>query len=614
MLVIEEHASLTSLLIVVSAAFLIPILLRVFRLKLVPVVVAEIVVGLIIGESGFNIIKEDEMLGLLSMFGFIYLMFLSGLEIDFDSLARKKKPRKGEVNYLIPALLVFGGIMVVSFGLAYGLVLIDLVSDPYLMTLIIATISLGVVMPVIKERKLMDKPLGQMLLLITVLSDLATMILLAVFVSVRSQNTIQMLYLLLFFVFVLVIYLMIRWLAKGNLLDFLRKSTSQMGTRAVFALILLLVVMSETLEVEMILGAFLAGVIVSLMAPKKQFKHQMESFGYGFLIPIFFVMVGVELNLRELFSDTKILLFIPLLVAAIFLSKLVPSLLLRIWYPWRQVFASGFLLSSTLSLVIAAAAIASELGIISQALEGALILVAVITCLISPVIFNHLYPEQEAERKVIAIVGANHITLPVSQDLLREGYDVLLYSSQPPTDREESKEEKYSRFPLVEVPKLEQDCLHQAGLFEADTVVFGTMDDEVNICLAEAARQYGHRQVIVRVEDPEQHELLEKEEGIRVISTLYASRTLLKAMIEHPSALRLITHHDDSVQEIEVNNSTYNHVSLRDLPVLGDTLVMRIYRGDSFVIPHGSTQIMLGDRLLVSGSVEHIQDMKRELG
>src|SRR5690606_25452549 len=136
-----------------------------------------------------------------------------------------------------------------------------------------------------------------------------------------------------------------------------RKSTSQMGTRAVFALILLLVVMSESLGVEMILGAFLAGVIVSLMTPNKQFKHQLESFGYGFLIPIFFVMIGVKMDLGELFADTKILLFIPLLVAAIFLSKVVPSLILRKWYPWRIVFASGILLSSTLSLVIAAAAI-----------------------------------------------------------------------------------------------------------------------------------------------------------------------------------------------------------------------------------------------------------------
>lgn len=553
------------------------------------------------------------MLELLSMFGFIYLMFLSGLEIDFEALSRKANPRKGDVNPLIPALLVFVGIMVVSFALAYGLVLTGLVSEPYLMTLIIATISLGVVMPVIKERKLMDKPLGQMLLLITVLSDLATMILLAVFISVRSQNVVQMIYLLLFFGFVLCVYLLIRWLSKGNRLDFLRKSTSQMGTRAVFALILLLVVMSESLGVEMILGAFLAGVIVSLMTPNKQFKHQLESFGYGFLIPIFFVMIGVKMDLGELFADTKILLFIPLLVAAIFLSKVLPSLILRKWYPWRIVFASGILLSSTLSLVIAAAAIAAELGIISTALEGALILVAVITCLIAPIIFNHLYPEQETERQIIAIVGANHITLPVSKDLIREGYDVLLYSSQPPTEGEE-EEGKNSRFPFVKVPSLDQASLQQAGLFDADTVVFGTMDDEVNIRLAKAAIEFGHRQIIVRVEDPVLHEQLAREGGMRVISTLYASHTLLKAMIEYPSALKLITHQDDSVQEVEVGNPAYDLIELRNLPVLRDTLVMRIYRGDSFVIPHGSTQIMLGDRLLVSGSVENIQRMKRELG
>ena len=66
-------------------AFLTPILMHRFKLKFLPVVVAEIIMGLVIGKSGFNIVHEDVWLGTVSTLGFIFLMFLSGLEIDFSA-------------------------------------------------------------------------------------------------------------------------------------------------------------------------------------------------------------------------------------------------------------------------------------------------------------------------------------------------------------------------------------------------------------------------------------------------------------------------------------------------------------------------------------------------
>ncbi len=72
-------------------------------------------------------------------------------------------------------------------------------------------------------------------------------------------------------------------------------------------LILLFVALSETMGVENILGAFLAGVVVSLLSPGRDFVHQLDSFGYGFLIPIFFVMVGVGFDFASLFENPRIL-------------------------------------------------------------------------------------------------------------------------------------------------------------------------------------------------------------------------------------------------------------------------------------------------------------------
>lgn len=605
----EEHTSLTSLMIVVAIAFFIPILLHKLKLRAIPVVVAEILAGLLIGKSGFNLISGDAWLELLSLFGLIYLMFLSGLEIDFSQF-RKKKSKKQHVNPFAIASLVFVGILAVSFLLAYAFTLFGFVKDPYLLTIIIATISLGVVVPVLKEMKIIDTPLGQTILLVTVISDFVTMILLAVYISMLSESLGRIALLLLFFVVAVAIFFLIKRFLRGKLMEALVKSTSQIGTRGVFALILLFVVLSENMGVENILGAFLAGVIISLLVQNKSFTHQLESFGYGFLLPIFFVMTGVNLDIWELLKDWDILIFIPFLLLAIYLSKLIPALLLKYWFGWRETLSSGILISSTLSLVIAAATVALELNIIEKSMHGALILVAIMTCFISPILFNRIMPKPEKRQLRIAIIGANHVTLPVSQDLIEEGYLVDIYSSQP--SGIESKENQYSRFSLTEVSRLDASSLATQGAFDADVLVCGSMEAEANLQIARHAKELGMERVIVRIEDPDQLEQVQ-EEGFTVFSTLYSARILLKGLIDNPSAVRLITQHDDSIQEVVVNNPRYDQTLLRELQFIGNILVLRIYRGESFIIPHGSTDIQLGDRLLVSGSSEHILEMRQEL-
>jgi monovalent cation:H+ antiporter-2, CPA2 family len=618
--------SLTSLMIVVAIAFLVPIALHQLRLKLIPVVVAEIVVGLVIGKTGFNLVQEDPWLDLLSLFGFIFLMFLSGVEIDFSMLQRGgRKGGKGGSNPLVLSMVLFAAILVLSFVLSLAMSTAGLVEDPYFMTLIISTISLGVVVPVLKEKKLIGSELGQTIFLTTVISDFVTMILLAVYVSMLAKDVSKLMLLLLFFVLVFAIYRFIARFFKVGWLNKLGAGTAQVGTRAVFALILLFVVLSESLGVEHILGAFLAGVIVSLLTPRREFVHQLESFGYGFLIPIFFVMVGVNLDLRVIVSDTRVLLLIPLLITAVFISKMIPVLMLKRWYSWREVAGTGVLLSSTLSLVIAAAAIALDIGIIDERVHGALILVAVLTCLIFPVLFNQLIPKPEAKGTRVSIVGANHVTIPLSQQLQRGGYGVKLYSASLSTDADgnystsASGSEAAGAAGLTPVPDLSPETLEAEQAFAADLVVLGTMEDARNIELAHDAKAAGVARIIVRIEDPdtlyefEKESELGAEDGIAVFSTLYAARTLLKALIEQPSAVKLISEDDGTIREVRMNHPKYDSSLLRELPLTGNILILRIYRGDSFIIPHGNTQVHTGDRLLVSGSVEHIAALKREL-
>ena len=108
------------------------------------------------------------------------------------------------------------------------------------------------------------------------------------------------------------------------------------------------------------LGAFLAGAIISLLSREESsdLRLKLNALGYGFFIPIFFIMVGVNLDLYAVFESPRTLLLVPLMLVLAYVIKMVASLFFRINFTWRQTLAGGVLLSSHLSLEIAISAIA----------------------------------------------------------------------------------------------------------------------------------------------------------------------------------------------------------------------------------------------------------------
>ncbi|WP_307893913.1 monovalent cation:proton antiporter family protein [Bacillus swezeyi] len=611
-----EHTSVSSLVVVLIFAFLTPILLHRFRLS-IPVVVAEIIMGLIIGKSGLNLVTaHDTWLETLSMLGFIFLMFLSGLEIDFSAFEKGKKKQllpngKAAPNTFKTAAIIFIGIFILSLGLSYSFVLAGFIDNAFLMTLIISTISLGVVVPTLKEERLMKTNIGQVILLVAVIADLATMILLAVFASIYGDENSNMWLLIILFAAGVVLYLFGRIFKKRSFVEVMSKGTIQIGTRAIFTLIIVLVALSESLGAENILGAFLAGVLVSLLSPNKELVQQLDSFGYGFLIPIFFVMTGVKLDIWSLFENPKILIMIPLLFVALLISKVLPALLLKKWYDTKTVLASGFLLTSTLSLVIAATTIGERIGVIDAQMSGALILVAVITCIITPIGFKKLMPkaESETEKKTISFIGANQMTLPVTLELSSEEYHVrILHVHQ------EKKEEKLadSVFDVEMLPDYEYSTLQSFNVFETDILVVATGNEERNTGIALFAKEQKVDRIIASADSPKAEAEL-KENGIDTISILLSTKTLLRALIEAPGVMKLLTNQDASLYQINMNNERFDGVLLREFPFTGDVIFVRIFRGIDSLVPHGDTRLQMGDRLIATGSRGYITELKKTL-
>lgn len=606
-----------SLVIVVLAAFLTPIIVNRLNINFLPVVVAEILMGIVIGNSFLNIVERDSILNILSTLGFIFLMFLSGLEIDFKAFKKDKRARQGQNDdessipgHLNLALTVFAFIMIISILLAYVFKWLGLVDDVLLMVIIISTISLGVVVPTLKEMNIMRTTIGQFILLVAVLADLVTMILLTVYGAINGQggSTIWLIGILV--VFTAISYIFGVQFKRMSFLQKLMDGTTQIGIRAVFALIILLVALAEGVGAENILGAFLAGVVVSLLNPDEEMVEKLDSFGYGFFIPIFFIMVGVDLNIPSLIKEPKLLIIIPILIVAFIISKLIPVMFIRRWFDMKTTIASAFLLTSTLSLVIAAAKISERLNAISAETSGILILSAVITCVFVPIIFKKLFPvPDEFNRKIeVSLIGKNQLTIPIAQNLTSQLYDVTLYYRKDLSDRRQLSDD----ITMIEIADYEQDVLERLGLFDRDIVVCATNDDDINRKVAKLAKTHQVERVICRLESTtDDTELVDS--GIEIFSSYLSNKILLKGLIETPNMLNLLSNVETSLYEIQMLNYKYENIQLRNFPFGGDIIFVRIIRNNESIVPHGDTQLRYGDRLIVTGAKEYVDELKQEL-
>ncbi len=401
-----------SLMLVLLASFLVPILLSRWQRVKVPLVVGEILAGIILGPSLLGIIDgQGEVFDFLREFGLAYLMFIAGMEIDFNmigkiSKAAEKAHAKVTSHPVFLAATSFLLTILLSVAISRELATRGLVENEWMVALILSTTSLGVVLPVLKERELSETRFGQTVLISALFADFATMLLISLLATyLVSGLNVEMLLVFLLFLAFSMLYRTGRLIKHssrlGHLIEELSHATAQIKLRASLALLVGFIVLAQILNAEMILGAFIAGVVVSMLTTSQERKVEkdLEAFGFSFFIPIFFILVGVGFDIRELTSSNEALLLVPVLLIAAMVVKFVPTLIFRISFTWRETFAAGSLLSARLSLIIAASLIALDLEIITAAVNSAIILVAIITVTFAPLLFSHLMPPNGSEEE-----------------------------------------------------------------------------------------------------------------------------------------------------------------------------------------------------------------------
>ncbi len=604
--------SFVPLLLVVVLAFLVPVLIS--RFRRIPVVVGEILAGIIVGPSLLGLVHGDEpTLELLSEIGFAFLMFLSGLEIDFSILfaANRRKQSNGP-SALILAGLSFALTLILSLGMGFGLAAAGYVRDPWMMTLILSTTSLGIVVPVLKESRMSSGRFGQAILLAALLADFLTMFLITVYVAVRSSGlSLEILLIFLLFIPVVLFYqLGVRWLrvpAVRRIFNELSDATAQIKVRGAFAIMVGFVVMAQMIGAELILGAFLGGVLASLLSGtgEEKLRHKLDAIGFGFFVPLFFVVVGVQFDLNAIISEPSAWILIPILLVGAFAIKLLSTLVFRLSFTWRETLSSGLLLSARLSLIIAASSIGLGMGAISESTNAAIILIAALTATIAPLSFNALNADGEGQpRRLTLIYGSNDLAFQVARDLQAHGDEICFVE----TDEEAAEQITEQGFEIEYRISNLTGCIDALPPNQIDAFIALEVSDKKNLAACQAARARGIEHVITFVIEPI---LLPdfKKMGVQTLTPSIHRSSLLALMARNPAIFELMTSTTDDrdLRELILMNPDLHGKRLSEVRFPGDLLVLAIRRNDEVIVPHGTTRLSMGDHLTILGDLDVIQ-------
>lgn len=377
----------SGLVVVAAIAFGVPLVLGLAPALRLPAVVLELVAGIVVGPSGLGWVELDEPIRVLSLVGLAFLLFLAGLEIEVERL-------RGRVLGITSAgfALSFGIALVAGFALdATGQV-----ESPLLVSIILVATSLGVVVPVLKDAGYLATDLGQLVIAAASIADFGAVILLSLFFSREATSTTTKLVLLAGFVlvaaaFVLALAGIEHSRRLRDALVRLQDTTAQIRIRGAFLLLIAFVALAETLGLEVILGAFLAGGALTLvdrdrMMTHLDFRAKLDSVGYGVFIPVFFVASGIGFDLDALVASGSTIARVPLFLLALVAVRGLPALLYRPLLGGRGTLVAALLQATSLPFIVASSMIGIELGLLDEATGAALVAAGLLSVLVFPLV------------------------------------------------------------------------------------------------------------------------------------------------------------------------------------------------------------------------------------
>jgi Kef-type K+ transport system membrane component KefB len=374
----------TTLLVLVAVSLIGPLLAA--RLRL-PAAAVLIVLGVVIGPMLLKWVGDTRTVAFTAELGFLILMFIAGMEIDFNEL------RRAGTRSLIPPVRTAVASLALAFGagFALGLGVAEI--------MVISATSIGMPLAVLTETGTLRTPLGRQVLLTGSIGEFLSILVITVWqVSIRVGPGLGLVREIAVLALVIVASAYAMRFARALAWWFPRTlertaadhEAAEIGVRTGLFVMLAFVVFVHTFEIEAILGAFIAGTLVSfVLREKRALEAKVSALGHGLFIPVFFIVVGVRFEPRAL--DAPSLRSAFLLVALAAALKVVPMLFLGSReLDRRERLAAGALLSAPLTLVVAIGVIGQQLGVVSPAVAASFVVVALVLSVVFPALFRFL--------------------------------------------------------------------------------------------------------------------------------------------------------------------------------------------------------------------------------
>lgn len=378
------NASELGLVLIPLLAVAAPLLARGIRPVLrVPIIVFEVVLGILVGPAVLGWVQPGVVLDKLSDFGLAMLFFMAGTEIDFRAVAGRPLLR-ASLGWLLSLVLGVG----VGFLIApdEGMVVIGIA---------LSSTALGTIMPILRDARELGTPFGKVITAIGAVGEFLPLIAISIFLSTR-RAPIAAAILLTFVVLAALVVFIAQRAPHGRLHSFVSATlhtSDQFGVRFVLLLIASLVALSVVLDLDMLLGAFVAGAvwrIIMARAPKpdaEAIESKVEAIAFGFLVPIFFLYTGVTFDLASLTASPLALILVPLFVIALLVIRgSAAQLSAPTGAGARERTSIAMLAATGLPIIVAVTAIGVDEKILDPAIAASLVGAGMLSVLIYPLI------------------------------------------------------------------------------------------------------------------------------------------------------------------------------------------------------------------------------------
>jgi len=377
--------------LVALAAVLAPLLVTTVRRFAIPSVVLEITFGIILGPQVLDLIQPTGLVDGLSTLGLSMLMFLAGYELKLDTI-RGRPLTLASISWgMSVALAAIVGVVVHFVAGGHGEIVIPLA---------LTTTALGTLLPVLRDAGVLRSPLGRYAMALGSIGEFGPIVLVALLLT-GADTAQSVLVLAIFGLFVLGAARLANRPWGERVVSFIGKglqSSSQLPIRLTLLFMLVLAAMANRLGIDVLLGAFAAGVVVRIPAAKYDdeedesdassiFGFKLEGIGFGMLVPIFFVVSGTRIDLGSLFANPTTLLAVPGFLLLMLVVRAIPTFLCyRKALGRTQRRALAIMSATGLPLIVVITTIAVDNGYISSADAAAMVAAGMLSVVILPAV------------------------------------------------------------------------------------------------------------------------------------------------------------------------------------------------------------------------------------